>query len=173
MSADLQAEILAELAGGSASIQGLAAKLNAPLEYVRLDVFAMASSGHVEHDGRNALGAPTWRLPIPKAAKVKPPKPRLTSGKVVDVAAPVIAMPPPTPSPFAPRPPTPARPPVRGAQLRGRADGRVEVRGPVTPAKLRYARWFLDADWPLEDVADLFDLFPNALARAVNERRVA
>ncbi len=38
---------------------------------------------------------------------------------------------------------------------------------PVTPSKLRYARRFLDARWPLEDVAFLFDVGPDALAAAV------
>lgn len=37
----------------------------------------------------------------------------------------------------------------------------------VTPAKLRYCRWFLDAGWTVAAVADLFDLDPQDLAQAV------
>ncbi|WP_312066274.1 hypothetical protein [Brevundimonas sp.] len=37
----------------------------------------------------------------------------------------------------------------------------------VKPQVVRYARWFLAADWPLGLVARLFDLDPETLAEAV------
>jgi hypothetical protein len=37
---------------------------------------------------------------------------------------------------------------------------------PVTASKLRFARRFLDARWDLEEIAELFDVSPDALAAA-------
>lgn len=37
----------------------------------------------------------------------------------------------------------------------------------LTPQKLRYAGWFVEADWTIEDTAGLFDLDPEHLADAL------
>lgn len=60
------------------------------------------------------------------------------------------------------------RPKARGAP--GRTMGEATRYVPVSPAKLRYARRFLAAGWPLcgrFGVAHLFDLDPEDLAEAV------
>jgi len=37
----------------------------------------------------------------------------------------------------------------------------------MTAARLRFARWFVQAGWAIEEVADLFDAHPDALADAL------
>ncbi|MBJ7446831.1 MAG: hypothetical protein JHC81_04790 [Brevundimonas sp.] len=39
---------------------------------------------------------------------------------------------------------------------------------PVSPDILRWARWFLDAQWPLTTVADLFDVSAASLIKGLN-----
>ena len=51
---------------------------------------------------------------------------------------------------------------VRGGSAYGRATT-IRLKE-LTPRKLRYCKRFLAADWPLEDVAELFDVSPDALA---------
>lgn len=167
--ADLDDDIAAALEKGERSIQGLASDLGSDLADVRAAVFAMAGKGRVERCGRDRLNAPTWRLPG-RAAKVARV---MCEPVVVKVAAPVAdaAMDVVT-APAAPRAPEASVmfSPYR-ARPRARRVGRGPVEevkrlGPVTPAKRRYAGWFLAADWPLDEVAALFDVSPPALAEA-------
>jgi hypothetical protein len=43
----------------------------------------------------------------------------------------------------------------------------IEVLRPMTPSRLRFARWFHEADWPVDDIAALFDLSPGDLAKGL------
>jgi len=45
----------------------------------------------------------------------------------------------------------------------------------VSPAKLRFSRWFLRAGWSIAETARLFDLYPHELGAALarDERRTA
>lgn len=56
--------------------------------------------------------------------------------------------------------------PHRTARPR-RREAKVVRLGPVTARKLRFARRFINAAWDVEDVAWLFDVAPDALARAL------
>jgi hypothetical protein len=38
---------------------------------------------------------------------------------------------------------------------------------PLTPEVLRFAGWFHVADWPADEIADLFDLDADELGRAL------
>jgi hypothetical protein len=108
-----------------------------------------------------------------------PPKARSKPGAVLANTLlgqqPVMSRPPVRPEPKAEAPTDLAAPrPVNpGAAIASRRMSRVIRMTRVTPPKLRYARWFLDARWPLEDVAFLFDVGADALADAVQAERVA
>lgn len=44
---------------------------------------------------------------------------------------------------------------------------------PVTAKNLRFARWFVAADWPVDEVAQLFHVHPDALVDALAGRLAA
>lgn len=92
--------------------------------------------------------------PEPPAAEAPPPK--------------ITAQEPPRPVPVA-KPPVSARTPrPRPAPRAQRAGGVVVRLQPLTPARQRYAGWFLGAGWSLREAAWLFDLDPERLAEAVS-----
>ncbi|WP_201463693.1 hypothetical protein [Brevundimonas aurantiaca] len=53
------------------------------------------------------------------------------------------------------------------AARRARRSEAVQRLRPMTAARLRFARWFVQAGWAIEEVADLFDAHPDALADAL------
>ncbi|MFZ5719223.1 MAG: hypothetical protein ACOY5Y_07115 [Pseudomonadota bacterium] len=63
------------------------------------------------------------------------------------------------PSPYDTAHPRPPPVPIR----RGRVEPVKRLRA-VTPAVRRYAGWFLAAGWPAAEVAELFDVAPEAIA---------
>lgn len=74
-------------------------------------------------------------------------------------AAPTIPQPA-TPAP--PPPPPPASPPPASSSRRPR-----HLYRPVSPATLRYARWFRDAAWSLREIAWLFGVEVEDLKEAL------
>lgn len=83
----------------------------------------------------------------------------------------------PTPSPrrlrapaIPPRQRARAIPRVRPADLK--AAGAVTVLRPLKPRVVGWAWWFVAAGWPLEEVADLFDLAADRLEAALADREV-
>ncbi len=53
-----------------------------------------------------------------------------------------------------------------------RARALVSAPKPLKPGVLRWARWFVEADWPLAEVADLFDVPADRLAAALTDAGV-
>lgn len=114
--------------------------------------------------------------PAPSPAPPKPtprPKPGAVLANTVLGQQPVMSRPPVRPEPNRlDAGPSPRRAPVI-VDLDSRRLRRAVRMTPVTPSKLRFARRFLDARWPLEDVAFLFDVGPDALAEAVKAEAFA
>lgn len=90
-------------------------------------------------------------------AAAAPPAPEPPPLPPQPPAPPPLPARPPEPPPRPRRPPSPPPPPPPPPRAAPR----------VSPAKLRYARWFLAAGWGIGLVARLFDLEPEDLADAL------
>lgn len=64
--------------------------------------------------------------------------------------------------------------PIPGVRTEGlNAAGAVTVLRPLKPRVVEWAWWFVAAGWPLEEVADLFDLAADRLEAALADREVS
>lgn len=175
MSGVLHGLVLGLLEAGPASIQALAARLDAPLPDVRKLVYGMAADGEVEGAGRGEAGALNWRLKS-GAGAARPQRVRAKPGGDTKTAraapAPPRAIAPAVEPPKLRASPDPAPRKNRVRQLQpglpwdyqARREAPVVRLKPLTAEKRRFCGWFLDAGWPPGEVAHLFDVDVDALA---------
>ena len=187
------ARIMAVLTHGPLTVQALAELMDAPIADVRRAMLALAADGQVVGAGRGAAGL-RWRrvfagaaseaAEAAPAAEVSPIveesiPPRVRGGQPAQPAGGVSAEPPLAP-PGSTHPCDAAarsrsllergvdRPAPRAGRVFERRAGAQPPRlKPVSAAIARWARWFAAARWRLDEVADLFDVDPDALAAAV------